>query len=441
MIDETILFLRRSSCSNSRLKKHEKELDIEVRWEPDVRVIQPLKKIFSEVLQYDFGKNYSEYGVSKTNNQIIDLVCEEHPKYLLWPASMYEIQESTFQAIRKEGAFVIGWFFDDEDRFDNYSKWWVPYLDYIWTCDKVSVAKYRDLGATAMHMLGASNPEVFKRLVVPRKYDVSFVGTNYSDRNDLVNILKANNIQVKAFGKGWPSEYIAQDEVVKVYNETKINLVFSKSYAITSRPQIKDKIFDICMCGGFLLSEYVSGIEDYYEIDKEIVCFGSIEEAAVKIKYYLSHESERQEIAQAGWERAQRDHDQFKWMSRIFKSIENDTRERDRLTFNNLMQIDIPQHIRHQSSFYHLRWATVLMGEGFDRHRWKEELDLAFFYDPENAGARRLRVISRLPAFVYPWLLHMLNFLGRLKKRLRSHLACISLLRKIKQTLACRFGA
>ena len=422
MINETILYLSYTDFGDSRLKKYEREFVGMATWDLDIGLDEPLRKMFSKVLRYDFEKSYAESGVLMTNNKIIELVRAQRPKYVLWPSMSYEILESTFQAIRKEGAFVIGWFFDDECRFDDHSKWWIPYLDYCLTGDKESIKKYRELGATAMHMLVTSNPEVFRRLEVEKRYDVSFVGSKIADRESLVNKLRANGIQVQTFGRDWSSGYVSLDEMVNIYNVTKINLCFAKSYGVGTRPQMKNKIFDICMCGGFLLCEYIPGIEEFYEIDKEIVCFKDVEEATAKIQYYLNHDVERQGIAQSGWERAQRDHNQFTWLLRIFEEIEKDTTAKNQRVIDHPGQLDMPRHIRRLPSSYHLRWAEVLMMEGYDRNRWQEELDLALSYDPENVKARWLSAIGRLPAFVRPGLIRLLAVLGRLKRTLPSRL-------------------
>lgn len=435
MINRTILYLPHTGCVNSPLKKHERELDARVNWDPYIRLGEPLKKAFSKVLSFDIGKSYAGYGVARTNNQIFDLVRAHRPKYLLWPSMSYEILESTFQAIRKEGAFVIGWFFDDECRFYDYSRWWIPYLDYVLTVDKESVRKYQELGATAMHLLVTSNPEVFKRLEVQKRYNVSFVGSKIADRGSLVDQLMAKGVQVQVFGGGWSSAYVSLDEMVNIYNATKINLCFVKSYGLSTRPQIKCKIFDISMCGGFLLCEYVPGIEEFFEIDKEIVCFTDIEEATGKIRYYLDHEAERQAIAQAGWERAQRDHDQSAWLFRVFEEIEKDTNSGNRRVIDKPEQLDMPRHIRRLPASYHLRWAKVLMMEGYEKDRWREALDLALFHDPENVQARHLSMIGSLPAFVHPDLIRLWTALRRLKRALRSRLAAIPVLRRIKQRL------
>jgi len=150
MIDETIILLSPyEDCSQHRLTKHVAYLKSARAVPFDVCFYQPLQRVFTRVVLYDYLKRMVEVGVRGVNQEVIELVKKEHPKYVLWLAvgEYYEIQESTFDAIRKEGAKVIGWFFDDEVRFDYYSKWWIPYIDYFVTNDLEVVPKYKKLGA------------------------------------------------------------------------------------------------------------------------------------------------------------------------------------------------------------------------------------------------------------------------------------------------------
>ena len=422
MIDETILYLTHTGCGKSPLRKYAKVLDSDPAWDPDMRVWEPLKEVFSKVLRYDFGVRYAEIGVGGTNREITNLVEKENPKYVFWLSMSYEVLESTFQKIREKGSLVIGWFFDDEVRFDNYSKWWIPYLDYILTVDRQSVKRYRELGAMAINLLATSNPNIFKMMPEPEKrYDVSFVGTMYADRADLENELLKRGIQVKTFGRGSAGGYVSVNEMVEIYNSTKVNLCFVKSYDIKTRPQMKNKIFDVCMCGGFLLCEYIPGIEKYFEIGKEIVCFRDIEAATRKIQFYLENERERKKIARAGWERAHRDHCQSAWMSKVFEGIERDSRDREPFKADMLLQTNAPLNVRKVPASFHCRWAKVLMRENFPRCRWSEELKLAFSYDPENVEARRLRLIGRMPGYLRGIFIFMWEALRKVRHVLRSY--------------------
>jgi len=232
----------------------------------------------------------------------------------------------------------------------------------------------------------------------------------------LVARLEADGIQVQTFGRGWNCGYVSTTGMVELYNASAINLCFMKTYDQSKRPQIKNKLFDICMSGGFLLCEYVAGIEEYFEVDKELVCFESIHEATSKIRYYLDHEDERQSIAQAGWERAQREHSQLSWLSRAFDVIEQDVRSDKRRVIDSSGLRDMPWHARRLPSSFHRRWAKVLMLERYDMHRWQEELGLALYYDPESVGARCLSAIGNLPSITHPGLIRVWSVANRLRR-------------------------
>ena len=433
MIDETILFLTHTDCGIPALKRH--GLGIGPNADFDSLFVQPLRGVFSEVIVYDMWKNYAEIGVRKSNEKIIDIVHTQQPKYLLWPSMMYEIMESTFQKIRKQGTLVVGWFFDDEIRFDDYSRWWSSCLDYCLTTDKESVKRYEELGCTAIHALPVSNPVIFRKLDLPLLYDVTFIGRKFGDRGIWIEQLRTRGINAQAFGKGWSKGYVLTEQMVKIYNASKINLCFVKSYGMNTRPQMKDKIFNVCMSGGFLLCEYIQGIEEFFEIDKEIVCFKHIEDATAKIQYYLTRETERLAIAQAGWERAQRDHTQASMLLKVFGKIKENTKTWNGHINDSRIQFDMPSHIRHLPSSYHLTWARGLMIEKFPDTRWREELDLALFYNPKNKDALRLRLIGRLPVSLRHILFYCRPAYIKLKQLLRSYLASIPMLKKIKRAL------
>ncbi len=423
MINETILCLIVTDCSDYRLGKYP-ELGNRVHQDLDKSHYEPLKQIFTKVIRYDFLKRYVEVGVRRVNQEIIDIVKAERPKYVLWPSMSYEIQEGTFQEIRKEGAIMIGWFYDDECRFESYSKWWVPYLDYCLTCDRQSVKKYEELGARAFFSLVVSNPDYFRRLDLPKIYDVSFVGTNIANRQELIDTLKNKGVLVKTFGRGWSSGYVSFDEMVKIYNQSKINLSFMQSYRKGNYPQMKCKIFDICMCGGFLLCEYIPGIEEHYEIDNEIVCFNGLKDAEYKIKYYLKHKDEREAIAEAGWKRATSEYTSLIRLSSIFQEIEDDVKIQGNKNIINLKLFEMPRHIRKLPSNYHCNWGKALLQENYKK-LWNDELTLSISYNPFNIEAWCLYMIGHFPSSVHQGLMRLCISIRTIKRSLLSRIRII----------------
>ena len=53
-------------------------------------------------------------------------------------------------------------------------------------------------------------------------------------------------------------------------------------------------------CGGFVLSNWQPEIEEYFVEGVEIVTFDSLKDCLEKMAYYLTHEEERKQVADAG---------------------------------------------------------------------------------------------------------------------------------------------
>lgn len=82
-----------------------------------------------------------------------------------------------------------------------------------------------------------------------------------------------------------------------VFSESKINLNISLRSIHSGIPL---RVLDIMACGGFLLTNRQPELADYFAEGIEFAAFESIEECVDKVHYYLAHEEERRQIAQAG---------------------------------------------------------------------------------------------------------------------------------------------
>ena len=200
------------------------------------------------------------------------------------------------------------------------------------------------------------NHFLYKPLDLSKIYDVTFIGRPHGKRKEEIEKLKKAGIKVECFGEGWPNGKITNEEMIKIFCQSKINLNLSQSSGklwkqigliflkrkidrslglnsplkwyggfqtllAQKRKQIKGRIFKVTGCGGFLLTDYTEGIEGLYETGKEIVCFSDFDDLIKKIKYYLKHNEEREKIAQAGYEYSLREHTCEKRFNEIFKII------------------------------------------------------------------------------------------------------------------------
>lgn len=224
---------------------------------------------------------------------------------------------------------TINWFGDDTWRFDSFSSRYAPHFTYCVTTDKFSLKKYLELGVNNVFLSqwASAFEEPPQAKVSSCVHDVTFVGTKNPYRVWFLKQLRKAGIQVQAFGHGWPNGSISQGDMFKLYRASRINLNLSNSISYDIRylcsgwrpiydalrakkyaDQIKARNFEIAASGGFQLAQYVPGLEDYFVIGREIICYSRQEEAIDLIRYYLSNETERLMIARDGQERALREH-------------------------------------------------------------------------------------------------------------------------------------
>jgi spore maturation protein CgeB len=87
--------------------------------------------------------------------------------------------------------------------------------------------------------------------------------------------------------------------------------------------QLKGRLFQGVGSGAMALNEYCPELEDMFEIGKEIVTFeyGDIDDVRQKLAWFLSHEVERKKIAQAGYERARKQHSFIERLKKIFEIV------------------------------------------------------------------------------------------------------------------------
>lgn len=315
----------------------------------------------NKVIYFPFDEVMNRVGQEEMNRRLLATVEEERPELCFFFLFTEEIKKETIKKIsEKSGAITFNWFADDHWRFDNFSRYWAPLFHWVATTDSRAVEKYYKIGyRNVIKTQWACNHFLYRPVATPKIYDLTFVGQPHSDRKKVVERIRAEGLKIECFGYGWPRGRISQEEMIRVFSASKINLNLNKASLFLSSPkaiakiflrragkfflplgpvaiwrnlklafsglreQIKGRNFEIPGCGGFLLTGNADNLEDYYEDGKEIVIFRNTNDLIDKIRYYLEHEKEREEIAWAGYQRTLRDHTYEKRFNEIFKIIFN----------------------------------------------------------------------------------------------------------------------
>lgn len=171
----------------------------------------------------------------------------------------------------------------------------------------------------------AANPYIFYPKKMKKEYDITFFGQFYGDRSYYLQEIKKFCLKSKTnyytplgHGEKMPWSF---DEINKLYNQSKINLSFAQMDFLGRKikRRVNLRTFEICMSGNFQLLQYTPCVEEYFEVDEEIVCWKNKKDLFNKILYYLENEDEREKIAKNGFKRAIENHT---WSKR-FEKINN----------------------------------------------------------------------------------------------------------------------
>jgi spore maturation protein CgeB len=286
-----------------------------------------LKKVVPEVIEFDFATIMQESGRSAMNAKLLETADRIKPDLIFFVLFENEFDFATLEALSKR-YMTFNWFCDDHWRFDNFSNHFAPAFSYVSTTDRNALQKYDAIGyKNALMTQWACNHLDY--VMIPntsKRYDVTFVGQAHGSRKFIMSYLGLNGIKVATFGRGWKNGRITQSKMIEIFNESKINLNLSNAswniYTLFRRKdQIKGRNFEVPGCGSFLLTNYVQGLENYFDLDKEMICFRSMGELIEKTKYYLKHDDEREGIANRAYRRTLREHTFEGRFRRLFEEM------------------------------------------------------------------------------------------------------------------------
>lgn len=315
-------------------------------------VYLPLCDVYGKdnVLLFDYFSEFRNNGKEKMNRRLLEIIKAEKPDAsifcLLWEN---QFDEQVISSLRSYTRTVI-YFFDDPWR-QKFVRHWINYFDFFTTPDFYMFKQYELEGLkNVIHSPFGFNSSIYKKLDLEKTLDVSFVGGCSPLRRWIVRSLEKEGIKVKVFGRGWGSagKWISQEEMVEVFNKSKINLNLSnaiyndikfliwslhslenvKQLALLkkNKEQVKGRHYEINACGGFQLSYFIPGLNMAYEIDKEIAVYESVENIVPIVKFFLKAEDLRNTIAESGHVRSVRDHSAQSYLNKTVDQVLKDKR-------------------------------------------------------------------------------------------------------------------
>ncbi|GAA0133330.1 glycosyltransferase [Paenibacillus sp. YSY-4.3] len=276
----------------------------------------------------------TEVNVAGPKQPISELAASIVPDLMLVLDGM-EMPVEQVDAVRSQGVRTAIWLTDDPYYTDMTVRT-APHYDYVFTLERNCLDFYRSAGCANVYYLpfaahvGHYRPTLTRS---PVRREISFIGSAYWNRIEFLQPIIGGLMEkgLTINGIWWDrlpeyasypdrieiGKWMGPGETGEVYSGSKIVLnmhrspydttVNNNSIGLTAASP-NPRTFEISACATLQLADVRDDLASFYIPGKEIETFSSSSELYDKVNYYLSHETERREIALNALERTYREH-------------------------------------------------------------------------------------------------------------------------------------
>jgi spore maturation protein CgeB len=289
--------------------------------------IPALRRLGHEVIFLESWNRDCYRDFRELNEVLLRTVEQYRPEVVFAVLLHYEIWLETWEILRDSGiAATVNWTTDDSWKYAQFSRFVAPAFHVFTTTYPDVCGRYQCDGISHVLLTQWAANAANLQSPLPAaecQHCVSFVGTAHGKRRAWVAALRQHGINVVCFGHGWERGAVSADEIPRIIRNSVISLNFANSPRVWSGllprqvNQIKARTFEVPGAGGFALTEWAEGLEQYYVPGKEIAVFHKLEELTYTIRHYLAHPAERDAIAWAGYKRTCAEHTYDKRLSEV----------------------------------------------------------------------------------------------------------------------------
>lgn len=260
------------------------------------------------------------------NRKMLALAGDAKPEIAII-AGGHRIAAQTIRHVKRIGVNSVLWTIDAPRYFEPIIEA-APFYDHIFCQGTEAVDLLDKAGIRGAQWLPmACDPDYHRPVectdVEKKTYasDIVFVGSYYPDRAALFERLVDFDLAI--WGPGWDAldrnsslrrcvrgAHTTPDEWLKIYSAGKIVLATHYQDPENRFPvyQASPRIFEVLACRAFLICDDQKDVFSLFEDGIDLVRFLDASDMVNKVKYYLAHPEERNEIAERGYRNVLQSH-------------------------------------------------------------------------------------------------------------------------------------
>ncbi len=234
------------------------------------------------------------------------------------------------EALRSTGALVIGWFMDAIVNLGAARFFEAPY-HRVFFKDRLVVAHFREITRSPVYdyLAQGFDPRLHRPVAgATKEVDVGTFGNGYPYRSALLlPLLERSDLHVEV--RGAPAR-MTSPEMRRAFRSTVRGLEKSATVArfriafnschFGELGGVNKRTFELAGMGAFQLTDGVA-VGHYLEPEKEVATFRGRADLVEKVDYYLDRPALRSEIAEAGLQRAWREHTWAHRCNELFERV------------------------------------------------------------------------------------------------------------------------
>lgn len=281
------------------------------------------------------GHNWEDY----MNRRLILIGRNYNPDVILLLKGE-TVQSETLFALQKNGRLIFSWWIDDPilnfQQYPEIAKQF-EFLDTLFVFDKGRFSELSAFGARNLKYLPcAVDPHVYNSRNVSakeqRKFqsELAMVASYYPKRGELVKHMRGFDLAI--WGVGWKNAEELREFSSGTLRGTELtgseaSIVYKTASICPNihHPQSKVggmnmRTFEIPASGGFELVDHILGIEEFFEVGRDVIVYESFEHFRDLISYYLLNPTRRNKIISRGRDKVLKYHTYIQRLKMIFET-------------------------------------------------------------------------------------------------------------------------